>query len=297
MNNQSTVLLLGARAGRLFRSEHFYDSLQKFSDHDFSHLSRAEQFGECYSLLRQNRFSETDIYGILITSLKKLVVTKAEACLAELVKNELFDEIISTNIDDMFEDAFTQVEWKEGREFEVFRPRPGSLLSERSCPCRITKAFGDLVSRAYFANLDSDQELKRFLQGLLARDILVVGIDPVWDNDILRAIPGERAGAMWFVNEEENLTEHSLISSTLRARQAMSILGKEGSFDNFVRALHRCLYGGIPINYQLGLEISDQLHDILSQLPALQDGNKTILSEIKKIRNEIGNLSQCRHET
>jgi len=38
-NNHRTVLLLGSRTGCLFRSEHFYETLQKFSHRSFNNLS------------------------------------------------------------------------------------------------------------------------------------------------------------------------------------------------------------------------------------------------------------------
>jgi hypothetical protein len=287
-NNHHTTLLLGARAGELFRSEHFYSSLQQFSNRDFSKLSRPERFGECYRILTQTPFSETDIHSVLRKSLENLTITKADDCLAELVKQGHFAEIISTNIDDGLERALMQAEMKEQREFEVFIPGRGSLRHERSLPCRIIKIFGDLASREYnisshHSHLESDQELKRTLQRILEEDILIVGIDPVWDEDILRAIPG-RSGTIWFVNEED-LTGHSLISSMLQARRTECIVGGEGRYDNFARTLHRYLYGGIPINYRLA-------YDILNELQVLHNEHQSILTEIKKLRSEIEFLLQ-----
>src|SRR5690349_1206714 len=92
--NDHTVLLLGARAGALFRSEYFYESLQQFSNRDFNGLSLLERFAECYSILTKVSFSETDIYGTLRVSFQDLALTRAEHCLAEFVKHEYFDEII-----------------------------------------------------------------------------------------------------------------------------------------------------------------------------------------------------------
>jgi hypothetical protein len=100
VNGQPTVLLLGMRAGELFRSKHFYESLRRFSHRDFSNLSRIEQFRECYAILTKNPFSEKDIHSILRTALSDLDVTTADAYLAELVKQGHFDEIIYTSIDD-----------------------------------------------------------------------------------------------------------------------------------------------------------------------------------------------------
>src|SRR5579859_4383721 len=231
MNNHPTVLLLGTRAGGLFRSAHFYGSLHQFSNRDFYKLSRAEQFGECYFILTKYLFSEIDIHNILSASLKNLTVTVADTCLAKLVGQGYFDEVISVNIDGMLEDAFKQAEMKEELEFEVCLAGLDTPRYEKSSPCRIIKTFGDLASRSYaikgrLSYLESNQELKSVLQRILARDLLVVGIDPVWDEEILRVIPRE-GGKLWFVNEDGNLIEHSLISAILRVRQAAFIVGGE----------------------------------------------------------------------
>lgn len=69
-NNHRTALLLGSRTGLLFRSEHFYETLQKFSHRSFHNLSRAEQFGECYNILTKTQFSERDIHSLLRMSLQ-----------------------------------------------------------------------------------------------------------------------------------------------------------------------------------------------------------------------------------
>lgn len=294
--NDHTVLLLGARAGALFRSEHFYESLQQFSNRGFSGLSRLEQFAECYSILTKASFSENDIHGTLRVSLQDLELSIAEQCLAEFVKHEYFDEIISTNVDGFLEQALIQAEMKEGYSFETVKA--GNFANSSLNLPRIIKVFGDFLSldytisnrRAYL----SKHGLDVFLQSILAKDVLMIGIDPIWDDAMIRLIPGN-AGSIWFINEED-LTEHSFIASILHARQTSYISGKEGSFDNFVRTLHEQLYGGVPINQQLVRNITKQLYDMTRQLQILQDEHKLILSEIKKIQQEIGNLSQRRDQ-
>src|SRR5215813_7289163 len=109
-NNHPTVLLLGARAGALFRSDHFFNCLRAFSSRDLSHLPRAVQFSEYYLTLVNGQFSETDIHSIFRTSFQNLTLTKADLCLAELVKQDHFDEIISTNIDNLLVSSFLQIE-------------------------------------------------------------------------------------------------------------------------------------------------------------------------------------------
>ena len=66
---------------------------------------------------------------------------------------------------------------------------------EKSCFCRITKVFGDFVSREYTVRERSSRlenaELKDFLQKLLGKDLLVIGLDPIWDWDVSTPYPDD----------------------------------------------------------------------------------------------------------
>src|SRR2546422_3487835 len=127
-HNQRTVLFLGSRAGGLFRSQQFYDTMWQFSKRDFAELSRFEQFSECYKILQEERFSERDRFSILSSSLRGVGTIDADVCLAELVKDGVFDVVISTNIDDLAEQAFIQVGMRELEDFQVLIPRRGTDL-------------------------------------------------------------------------------------------------------------------------------------------------------------------------
>ncbi|HZO74369.1 MAG TPA: SAV_2336 N-terminal domain-related protein [Ktedonobacteraceae bacterium] len=241
--NHSTVLVLGSRAGALFRSKNLYETLRLFSNRDFSRLSQTEQFAECYSLLTKNLFSEADIHAILRSSLQDLPVTKGETILAELVKRGYFGEIISTNVDDLLEQAFIQAEMKEGHDFEVIIPGPGaSPMPGKTHLPRIIKVFGDFTSRLYtisnrHMHLESHQESERILRSLLERDALILGLDPVWDQELLRIFPN-RGGSLWLI-DEENQSKHPLISKHLQGRQATFIAGNEGNTEIFLQSLQQ----------------------------------------------------------
>jgi ssDNA-specific exonuclease RecJ len=289
VNDQPTVLLLGARAGGLFRNRRIYDNLERFSHRDFRTLSRIEQFSECYTILTRRQFSETDIHSILRTAVRDLAVTRTDVYLAELIKQRYFDEIISTNIDDVLERSVLQAGMQEHRDFEVTIPVRATLY-DKNLPHRILKIFGDFGSRMYivkerFSQLDNNPEVKNALQRILARDVIVVGLDPKWDEDIMRVIP-PKSGSLFFVNEEK-FDEQSMHYSILKARKAQYI---RGSYDSFMRELYSFLYGSLdlPSNYQL-LEILAQLSDIANRLQVVQDEQKSIIGEIEKIKNSKGN--------
>jgi hypothetical protein len=287
-NSHSTVLLLGARAGALFRSDHFFECLRAFSQRDLSLSPRTTQFSEYYSTLTNNDFSEREIHSLFRKSLENLAATKADACLAELVEQGHFHEIISTNIDDILEQSFSQIEMKEPRDYEVIHPYD-KIEQERNAPFRVVKVFGDFASRDYTVHRHinrSDKELGHVLslRHILEKDILVVGIDPKWDKHILDTISGT-SGTLWFVGEEEDLIKQETISDILRQRSSKYIVGREGHFDYFMRSLHSYLYGGMPLNYKFAQKILNELADVSNHVATLskkiQDGHSAILDEVK----------------
>ncbi len=123
--------------------------MKGYSTRNFNALSHQEQFVECYKLLQQDRFGEWEIHSILTLSLQEKTAIEVNICLAELVKQDLFDIILSTNVDISLEDAFKETGMKEQHDFDVIIPKPDSPLhdliySDKRLSCKVIKAFGDL---------------------------------------------------------------------------------------------------------------------------------------------------------
>jgi len=266
--------------------------MKGYSTRNFNALSHQEQFVECYKLLQQDRFGEWEIHSILTLSLQEKTAIEVNICLAELVKQDLFDIILSTNVDISLEDAFKETGMKEQHDFDVIIPKPDSPLhdliySDKRLSCKVIKAFGDLGSRAYNVGkrdfyLDSLEDLKRLLENILARDILVIGFDPVWDAEMLRAFTVGK-GSLWLVTEEDVRNRHPLVSHVLQGRQVKRITGKIGSSEQFLKALHWQFYERMPMSYQL-------VHDTLRELKALHDKlNKieAIHSDVQAVHKEL----------
>jgi hypothetical protein len=266
-NNHRTVLVLGSRAGGLFRSQHFYDTFKLVGPHDFTQLSRLQQFAECYHLLVRNRFSEAEIHNILHTSLDQVDIGGEDICIAELVQQGYFDQVISTNVDDLLERAFTMI---KVREVEVLVANRKSFSHrELGSPFKISKAFGDLASMEYSilqraTQLEKDIEFKEQLEHNLAEDILIIGFDPVWDEELLHIIPANHR-SLWLICEDK-VIEHPLLSRLANTRHVRYIEGGEGSYARFSKALHWHLTKSIPMAYQLTLEIRNELGQIHAKL-------------------------------
>lgn len=295
-SNQSMVLVLGSRAGGLYNNQSFYDLIKEYSKSNFNLLTPEQRFIECHKILQQGIFDENEIDTILTEALKKPPTVEASICLAELTKQGFFDVIISTNVDTVLEDAFKDIEMKERYDFEVLIPErdlfQDTIYSDRRFSCKIVKIFGDLPSRVYNVAkrdfyLDKVEDLKNYLGKVLARDIVVVGFDPIWDAGILRAFP-IRKSPLWLVSEEEVSTKHPLASPEKYGKHIRYITGKIGNSEHFFKALHWHLQEGMPTNYQLVRETLSELRFMHNRLIQLGP----IYSEVQIVRQEISDLKE-----
>src|SRR5579859_3440798 len=146
--NQRPVLILGSRAGGLFRSQYFYENMLRYSLRNFADLTPREQFSQCYEILDKEAMSRTDLRIIINTALENLNFTIADDCLAELVKQRLFEFIFTNNVDDLLENAFAGSRMKEAHDFVVFFPERHSsgdiLHHEKLYACKLIKMCGEL---------------------------------------------------------------------------------------------------------------------------------------------------------
>jgi hypothetical protein len=65
VGKNSTVLILGSRAGSFFRNQRFFETFCEFGDPSFGSLTRIEQFGKIYQILNQGIFTANDIDALL----------------------------------------------------------------------------------------------------------------------------------------------------------------------------------------------------------------------------------------
>lgn len=242
---RDTVLVLGSRAGGLYRNREFYETLKLFGDPSFSSLPRIKQFGQCYRILtrRKNVFDLSDIDGILTHALKELDITDADIRLAELVKSGLFGIIVTTNIDTILEESLKSLKMQEMHDFEVFRLYDGANRNqfhfEKNIPCKIIKVFGELHTQ-YSARrggyLNRNPSIKAMLEDFLEQDVMIIGLDPVWDEEIHQAFRLQ-GKSFWFINEEEP-EEYTLLSQIEDARNARYFLGPSADYTHFTRLLY-----------------------------------------------------------
>ena len=257
-NRNPTVLFVGARAGGLFRSRELYNLGQLYTNRpSFRRLPLSEQFSECFKVLMSDRLGEADRHNLLIDSLRNQSFSPADVALASLVKEGVFDIIISTNIDGLLQEAFNSVNLRPGLDYQVRIPQrffysESESIFTGSKPTLI-KVFGDLAAHQYRTKpsyLRDYRDLRRDLGSYLRRDILLIGFDPTWDQEIDDSFPFDEGQSVWYVDEDLPAGT-SRIARALDGRSGMKrIIGAYGTYANFLPTLHNLMQGAEPLHGQ-----------------------------------------------
>ncbi len=278
------ALLLGSRTGALFRSEYLYEELKFYSTRAFTDMTPWERFSECYNVLQQSdeQMSKGELVKILKHALSGIDFSRADISLAELIKQNVFKIIISANIDDLLYDALVDVGMKEGRDFIDFSLSSHLIQEElveevlhsnKPDACKIIHISDEAKKLVYNLNQPAVQEasgkfVTRLLERLRIKEIVAVGLDPLWDAALMSALPAK--SKVWFVNEDLMVMYQFLLKN--QVEQCRYITGDNGSYEKFLMALYWGINKDIPRH-------DDLLHDVLSQLRIMQRQ----LAEVKSI--------------
>jgi len=240
------------------RNAVFYDSVGKFDNSEFYRLDDTEKFDRCHKILSDKRFKETDVHQALFTALNGLHWREEDGLLVELIKEDCFDVIVSTSVDDFLENACLRAGLEEERDFHVLHPLRDTnqnLTLQESERLTIVKVFGDLGSRSYTTagkelNLAAHPSLQAFLTTLLAQEVLMVGYDPVWDKAIEQAFP-TTGNTVYYVNEQE-LSDNNPLHQILLQRHVKYYVGSHSSYRGFMKTLRRSFtqpYMSVPSTF------------------------------------------------
>ena len=164
---------------------------------------------------------------------------------------------------------------KELRDFEIFCPR-GDMQEDASVPqpvtpCQLIKVFGQLTSEYAVPRtsyLLHRPRLAGSLQYNLQRDVLVLGLDPLWDAELNRVLSSQ-GGSLWFINEEPLLEEGDLYHIA-QERQVRTIANYNGRYERFVPALYWQLMGNLPLHDRLGEILMKEIQKLSSEIRTLQ---------------------------
>jgi hypothetical protein len=283
--HRGTTLVLGSRAGGLFRSEKLYATLKFFDNTGFGNLPPLKQFGECYHLLTHKNlpgFSQADIDSLLAEALRNVVVSDPDIYLARLVQNGLFDVIITTNIDYTVEEALRSVGMRERYDFEVLNVYAGvkkdGIRIKENVPCHIVKVFGQLTTGEYIIRrsgyLSQYRQIRDLLEEFLTRDCLIMALDPQWDAEIYHAFL-LRGNPFWFINNEA-LDATTSLYQIAETRKAKYFVGPSAHYAHFMPSLYFHFMNEpqpkqieAPIHHPQKKAVSDQdAHPIPLESPA-----------------------------
>jgi len=288
--NQATVLVLGSRAGGLFRSE-MYDTLKLYGEPSFATLSQTEQFAACYRILTHpNQFTLFEIDEIFTQALASAAISEADIYLAALVRLHVFDVVISTNIDDIFERAMEYVGMEKGSDFDIYDQRniEKANAHHKKRYCKVIKVFGQLAEREYAvkrnAYLNQHELTENLLGRELERDVLVIGLDPTWDEELYHVFH-PHGDTFWYVNEER-LDDSSAFYKRIRTRNVQQLVGAERNYEDFVTELYWQYVETMPANFVLHGIVLQEMRQMRESIQEY----KALASEIRQLKKEFEQL-------
>jgi hypothetical protein len=285
---QRVGLLLGHRVGVLYNDK-LYEALKshvtsamdllELLKHDTSlaqelskwaqHIRRLadlptpDKFRRCYYFLDKH-FSENGIHSILFNALASTHPREEDEFLVRLIKGEFFDTILTTNVDTLLEEACDLLGMKKPGDYELFacgRSEDSIPMSQSSGRCgQIVKLFGDFDSLNYKIvgnkfDLEAHQPLKESLMSKLAKDIVILGYDPTWDQPIERAFQ-ENGAMLWYVNEEQP-SQNTHLAHVLGQRYGKYLGGPDLSYHSFLQTLSGLVVG--KARWELQTKVSPPL--------------------------------------
>lgn len=296
---RATVLVLGSQCGGLFRSPFLYETLQPFGRRNVSVSSLVDRFAGVYRVLLSphNHFGTLDIDALLNNSLRQLEPDDADLSLAGLISLGVFDLVLTTTVDSVLEDALKYVGLKEAYDFEIFLPGNDAdtkpMNSLRKVSCQILKIFGDIRSRnytirrgGYFSHF---RGMRAFLEEVLRRDVLAIGLDPLWDAEFIGIFP-VHGDACWFLNERAP-DELERIAQIGNARVSCFLTGASAAYQTFFPALYAS-FTGLPASTDLQ-ETPDRT--LVAQRSVLPTGRplKLFISYASADERFVGPLLEC----
>lgn len=248
-----TALFLGAKTGKLFQNRQLYSTLKQFGPGSFDSLPPQEQFQECYRILGRQVFNAHDLYLILLRALENIRIEASDLMLAELARQGIFNPLITTNIDTGLEQALGRAGIKRLTEFEVFIPNKQRLHFD--VKVQVIKAFGDLESQEYAVNqrlqyLENHKDLQEIIENARKRNVLMIGVDPIWDEALIPQFFHQDGAALWYVNDEHP-PPNSLLSRFLEQHQASLFIRNDGNYESFFKILHWHITREVPKVYEM----------------------------------------------
>lgn len=163
----------------------------------------------------------------------------------------------------------------------MFNVHPGiakeRLQFDPDVPCHIINIFGQLASRDYTMErrgyFNQNQDIKQYVEHFLAGELVVIGLDPVWDAEVCQIVP-LTGDTIWYINEELP-DEDSHLFRAGTARNAQYFVGVHCGYQHFLPTLHQ----------QYRTTLSDA-----SGIPLIDDALQALLDDSTRVRTPVIDL-------
>jgi len=300
---QRIAVILGSRAGALFRSGNFYDELKLYSTRNFADMDERSRFYECHAILEDICRRRSMSIKELRSFIEEQIYTHCdvENHLAELVKDDFFRVIITNNIDDVLYESFKAVGMREKVDFVDCSLGVLScadnielILSQRKINiCRLIRMAGDVGT--FIGHLNRPQAKKaagecvrRLLEQLRIRELLVIGIDLAWDQAILAALPSSLE-TVWFINEDDHIKDE-FIEKCGNIKKFHYIVGPRGQCQSFFKLLYWNINPSITGYNKLIEDVRNDIHNMRIDLNHIKKRSEETNADIKHIKLQQAKL-------
>lgn len=292
-NSQRIAIIIGSRAGALFRSADFYEELKEYSTKNFADMDERSRFFECYSILenilKRRSMSQKELRAFIEAHIREY--SNVEHHLAELVKDDFFRVILTNNIDDLLFDSFKAVDMRENVDFVEFSLGRLScsdnieriLYQKKINIRRLIRMGGDIDT--FIGNLNRPQAknatsecVRNLLDQLRIRELLIVGLDLAWDQPILSALPSSLE-TIWFVNEDEHVKD-TFLGKCENVKLFRYLLGHKGNYQYFFKHLYWNKNHSITGSHKLIEEVKNNMYNMRINLDRSEKRNEQANSAI-----------------
>jgi hypothetical protein len=282
------TLILGSRASALYRSKKLYELLEQLALQKFSGKTTNEKFRACYETLnKKDVFNKYDINDILTQALEEMHWQDIELYLAALIRQELFDVIISCSIDQYLQDALDAIGMSE-EYYQIHNVSKEDVdlpdKDKRNGNLVMVNIFGQKRDNKYTVrranHIGEKDSVSEFLLEETAKETIMLGYDPTWDAELGRHI--NRYGSdFWYISDEQPGNDRLLQSLKQRRAVLFGGIPDNLTYEHFVSDLFKRYGGKVSAHYLTQNYIYKRIMEVDARLKKEIDFLKSELEAYK----------------
>src|SRR5262249_29288006 len=130
--------------------------------------------------------------------------------------------------------------------------------------------------------------IRRLLEQLRIRELLVVGVDLAWDQAILSALP-LNLEMLWFINEDDHVKDH-FIATCGNIKNFYYLTGHKGNYDVFFKLLYWNINQSITESHKLVEDLKSDIHNMKMDLQHIRKRSDETDAAIKVLQTKMDSL-------